>query len=189
MPELSALRALLKDRQVKEGALGTVESNICLNLSLITELSELEAEKAKLEAGMTPGDPKSLAGAGKADTTKIDREIRAKEAEIRANSITVRFRAVSSVRYQEIANRFDDPDKADWVPFLDALVAECYLETRSEGEKVDIAWAEIAPEVSFGEIDEIRSEVFTLNRRRLDVPYSLTPSKETPRRGATPKPA
>jgi hypothetical protein len=182
MAELSALRARLRDRQVKSGALGTTEMSVCLDMSLISELEQLQEEQAqwsvdhKIEA-----DDRSLASRSVAPENPLDEQVEAKQAEIAAASIIVVFRALSSDRYERIANQFEDVDGEDRLRWLDALVEACYAECWSEGvkyDKDDMPWSEIKPEMSFGEIDDARSRVFTLNRRKQDIPFSSQPSKK-----------
>jgi hypothetical protein len=198
MAELTALRARLKDRQVKEGALGTAETSICLDLELLNEFTELEAERVSIvnEVRFT-GDPGSMAGAVKKnpDTTDVDAKIEAKKAEIEQSSLTLVFRAIASVRYQEILNSFDDPDESR-SDFMNALCDACLHEVWSDGEKVGgegvtdgLGWADIHPEMSFGEWDTTTTIVFALNRRKIDAPFSLKPSKRMRNSDATPKPA
>lgn len=190
MAELSALRARLRDRQVKAGALGTTEMSICLDMGLISELEQLQEDQAQWSQdhrGVV--DDQSLAGRGSAPTNPLDAEVEAKQEEVRAASIIVVFRALSSNRYENIANQFEDVDGEDRLKWLDALVEACYAECWSEGEKVELPWSEIKPEMSFGEIDDARSRVFTLNRRKQDIPFSSKPSKKPRPLDATPKPA
>jgi hypothetical protein len=178
MAELSALRAKLKDRQVKDGALGTVEESLCLDVSLLRDLDELESERDDVDTEPV-GDPGTMVGSRKADLTELDEKIEAKKAEIRANSIVVRFRSLASGKYEAIVNSFDEPDKEDQRDFLDALTSACFLDATCDGEKTDLTWAEIQPETSFGELDAIRSKVFVLNRRKQDIPFSLNHSRGT----------
>jgi hypothetical protein len=190
MAELSALRARLRDRQVKSGALGTTEMSICLDMSLISELEQLQEEQAQWSqdhpADSTTG---SLAGSPSKALNPLDAEVEAKQAEIAAASIVVVFRALSSDKYERLANQFEDVDGEDRLRWLDALVEACYVECWSEGEKVELPWSEIKPEMSFGETDDARSRVFTLNRRKQDIPFSSRPSRKPRQPSATPKPA
>lgn len=182
MPELSALRARLKDRQVKDGALGTAEASICLDLALVDQLAELEAERDRIIASYPRGDSASLAGAAapEPDTSEIDARIEAKKAEVRAVSLTLVFRAVSSVRYQEILNQFDDPEE-ERVAFMDALAGACLHEVWSDGERVEgFTWDEFRESISFGEWDQIATLAYALNRRKVDAPFSSRPSRTTP---------
>lgn len=179
MAELAALRAKLKDRQVKEGALGTAEASICLDLGLLDELHDIERRRAL--ASVTGGDPDSLAGAATPDTSDLDAEIAAKQDEVRAATLTLVFRALSSVNYQAVVNRFEDPDEAQRADFLSALAEACFREAWNEGEKVALSWPEVAPEISEGEFEDIAGKVFNLNKRRQDIPFSLTPSRPTRR--------
>lgn len=188
--ELSALRAQLRDRQVKAGALGTTEMSICLDMGLISELEQLQEDQAQWSKDhVNDAPPESLAGKAAKASNPFDAEVAAKQEEVRAASIIVVFRALSSDRYEALANRFEDVDGDDRLRWLDALVEACYFECWSEGEKVDLPWSEIKPEMSFGEVDDARSRVFTLNRRKQDIPFSSQPSKKRRQLAATPKPA
>lgn len=189
MAELSALRARLKDRQVKAGALGTTEVNICLDVALIAELAELEEQQAQWTLDHPNSAPGSLAGKASAPANPVDAEVEAKQDEIRAASIIVVFRALSSQRYQEVVNRYEDPDDKDQAEWLDELMGACYIECWSEGEKVDVPWPEIRESISFGELAEVRERVWALNRRKADIPFSSRPSKVRRPLAATPKPA
>jgi hypothetical protein len=187
MADITALRARLKDRQVKDGALGTAETSVCLDLELLNEFTELEEERDRIVASAAfSGDKDSLAGVrGKADTTDIDAQIEAKKAEIEQSSLTLVFRAVSSVRYQAILNTFDDPDESR-AEFMNALCEACLQDVWSDGDKVGgegiadgLTWGDIHPQLSFGEWDTATAVVFSLNRRKYDAPFSLKPSKKT----------
>jgi hypothetical protein len=191
MAELSALRARLRDRQVKAGALGSTEMSICLDMALISELEQLQEEQAAWSRDHpTDSSSGSLAGpSSKKKANPLDAQVEAKQEEVRAASIIVVFRALSSDKYERIANQFEDVDGDDRLRWLDALVEACYAECWSEGEKVELPWSEIKPEMSFGEIDDARTRVFTLNRRKQDIPFSSQPSKKPRPLAATPKPA
>jgi hypothetical protein len=186
MAELADLRARLKDRLQKEGALGTTERSICLDQTLLDDLTQLQAERAGI---ITAKGDLRMGGTSSADTADVDRRIAAKEAEIRAESITAVFQAVSSMRYQEVVNSFEDPDRADMDKFAEALVAACYKHCWLDGEKVDLTWEEIRPQLSFGEWDDTLTKVWALNRRSADVPFSSKPSPKTRGHAAPRKPA
>lgn len=178
MAEMNALRARLKDRQVKEGALGTTEVSLCLDMALIAELAELEEQQGQWSLDHpTPSSSGSLAGKPKPTTNPLDKQVEAKRAEIASASIIVVFRAISSQRYQDLVNQFEDPDGDQRIEWLDALVALCFFEVWSEGEKVALEWSEIKPELAFGEEDDVRTRVFNLNRRKQDIPFSSRPSR------------
>lgn len=192
MAELSALRARLRDRQVKAGALGTTEVSICLDVELLSELAALEEQQAQwiVDHPSSSGGSGSLAGPSVAkQDNPVDADVEAKQAEIRAASIIVVFRALSSQKYQEVVNHYDDPDDKDQVAWLDELMTACYTECWSEGEKVDVPWQEIRESISFGELYEARTKVWDLNRRKQDIPFSLKPSKGPRRPVATSTPA
>lgn len=179
MAELAAIRARLKDRQVKEGALGTAEASICLDLGLLNELSELEQAQASWLAAQPQPDPHSLAAGAPPAGTPLDDEVEAKKQEIREASLRVTFRALSSVKYQEILNRFDDPEDTEQSAFLGVLAGECLAAVWSGSDKVALSWEEICEAASFAEYEEMVMKALALNRRRQDVPFSLKPSRPT----------
>lgn len=181
MPELSDLRALLRDRQVKEGALGTYETSICLDSSLVEELAELESEREAL-AGDVPAGPAPLAGRPPGpDTSDVDARIETLKQQIRAASVRVVFKALSSVKYQEIINNHPDApnsgDEAAFGAFAGEVAERCYYQCWSEDQKVDLPWSELREALTYGEYGPILLQVLALNRRKVDVPFSLRPSK------------
>lgn len=180
MAELAALRAKLKDRQVKAGALGTWSTHICLDLDLLTQLENLNNEREAMSI-LVVGDKDSMVGQQKIepDYTDIDARIESLKQEVRESIVQVRFIALSSVRYQGVVNAFEDPDDKDKSEFFGELVAQSFHEVWSEGEKVDLSWDEVLPATLFGEYDDICLNVFALNRRRQDIPFSLRPSGKT----------
>lgn len=187
MPELSDLRALLRDRQVKEGALGTWETSLCLDSSLVEELAALESEREALVGDAPRPDPTwmSLAGptpGSEVDTSEIDTRIEAKRQQIRAASVRVVFKALSSVRYQEIINNHPDfgqnaGDETIFAAFAGEVAEKCYYQCWSEDEKVDLPWAELREALTYGEYGPIMLQVLALNKRKVDVPFSLKPSR------------
>jgi hypothetical protein len=113
---------------------------------------------------------------------------------VRAASIIVVFRALSSTDYERLTAQHEGVDDDDSIRriWLDALVEACYVECWSEGVKYDrsdMPWPEIKSQMAFGETDEARTRVFTLNRRKQDIPFSSQPSKKPRPLDATPKPA
>lgn len=189
MSELTALRARLKDRQVKEGALGTVELPVCLDQNLMLDLRDLEAQQRTTAAATTTvGDPDSLAGVQTipVDTSDIDARVEAKRAEVRDATVWLKFRAVSSLRFQEIVNRFEDPDGTDRPDFLNDLCGESLVEAWSGDDLVagpgvenPLRWEEVYPELTVGEWSPKVQKVLELNTRVFDAPFSRKPSSAT----------
>lgn len=184
MPELSDLRILLRDRQLKEGALGSCESAICLDTSLVEALAELEIERLAAvtinAASTTPAKDKRLAGSTTiiADTTDLDAQIEAARKAVSDASVRVLFRALSSVRYQSILNEHPDAEEEGIEPFLVDLVAACFFEVRgADNAKIDISWEELRAGITYGEWEPISVAVLAMNRRKVDVPFSLKSSK------------
>lgn len=183
MSDLADLRSRLRDRQVKEGALGTAETLICLDLSLIADLEDLNKELADAPQPEPEGKPRlGAATAGdSAATKKLKAAIEAKEDEIRAASVTVRFRALGSTQYQQVLAEHPNANDDGFSDFLNDLCAKCLFEVvDSDGTKhTGITWEEIQEGASYGEWDEATTKVLALNRRRVDVPFSLKPSKKS----------
>lgn len=188
MAELSALRARLKDRQVKEGALGTVELAVCLDQSAVLALHEAEGDlrRASAESALI-GDPNSLAGATstEVDTSEQQAKVDAAHAAVEESTIWLKFRGISSVRYQELVNQYEDPEAAR-AEFMNDLCEACLVEAWNGDDQVagpgvvnGITWSEVHPELLFGEWDGITTQVFALNKRVLDAPFSRRPSKAT----------
>lgn len=186
MSSLDRIRGLLKDRQVKPGALGTTKLSVCLDVSLVDDLRELESDLEAAEAARNiaaAAAPKNdLRGGQTAPTTltpELDAEIaqhqaavEAKKSEIRAASITVKFRSLGSDRYHQVVSSYDEPDGTDRQELLDALCSECLYEVTSDGEKIDLSWEEIRPNLSPGERQDANDKILILNKRRVDVPFS-----------------
>lgn len=178
MTDLSDIRARLRDRQKKAGALGTTDTTLCLDLELIEQLEALKQERGD---AVTP-DGKPRLGAASAGTADLDGQIAAKEDEIRAASIRVVFRALSSSKYQELLNAH--PEANDTSPafadFLNAVAEVSLHEVWQGNEKVnDVTWDDLREGCSYGEWDIATTKVLALNRRAVDVPFSLKPSKAT----------
>ena len=186
MSSLERIRGLLRDRQVKPGALGTTKMSVCLDVSLVDELREVESQLESAESARTVAQASAPANdlrggqtTPTVPTPELDAEIEqhkasidAKKAEIRAASITVRFRSLGSDRYHQVVSSYDDPDDGDRQALLDALCSECLYEVTCDGERLDLSWEEIRPNLSPGEREESNSKIIILNRRRVDVPLS-----------------
>jgi hypothetical protein len=178
MAELTDLRARLRDRQKKAGALGTTETTLCLDLSLLDDLGALKEQRAEEWAP----EGRVRLGAKAAETAELDALIEAKEAEIKAASIRVVFQAMSSSKYQEVLNAYPtaNEDGEAYAAFLNAIASGSLFEVWENGQKIpDVTWDDIREGASYGEWDLATTKVLALNRRTVDLPFSLKPSKAT----------
>lgn len=185
MPELTDLRALLRDRQLKDGALGTCESTLCLDAETVDELNALEEERGemiKAHQQLYPKDDKRMAGPVELplDTTEMDARVEAAKQRVRETTVVITFQALSSMRYQEILAEHPDANSGDLDAFLVDLAAACFRDCKMlDGTKMDIPWAELRDAITYGEWEPISIQVLGINRRKVDVPFSLKPSKKT----------
>lgn len=182
---LEDVRARLKDRQTKDGALGTDEVTVCLDLALIGELEQLQADLADAVAAApaaTPGKAR-LAPASAEDSPEVAElrgQVEAKEQEVKAASLRLVFRSIGSSRYQEILNAHpDNQTEEGYADFLDALTDACLHEVWDGDERVKgLEWDEIRPELNYGEWDVTTTKVLALNRRKVNLPFSLRSSRQ-----------
>lgn len=186
MPELTELRALLHDRQVKEGALGSYEATICLDTDTVDLHKDLVAERDEMikdHDALYPKGDKRLSGPVELplDTSELDQRIEEALQRVKDTTVVCVFRALSSVRYQEILNDHPDAQENEGLEsFLTDLCAACFREVRLiDGTKVDLSWDEIRENITYGELEPITIQVLAINRRRIDVPFSLKPSRKT----------
>lgn len=164
MPDLSDLRKLIQDHEEKDAGL-TVDVELCLKTWLVDELAELEAEKVEAVRQFEG----SMAGA---DTSLLDEQITAKQAEIAEATIRLHFKALTEPRYREVLRESptvgSDSSQADDATFLANLTEKCYrgvLWGGTEFTAADLPWADLIGRLSFGEVDPIYGEVWMLNRR------------------------
>ena len=186
MSSLERIRGLLKDRQVKPGALGTTSMSVCLDVSLVDDLKaaeeRLEDAESTRDAAKAQTDTRDLRGGQTvpetltpgldAEIETLAAEVAEKKAAVRQASITVKFRSLGSDRYSTVVGSYDDPDGKDRQDLLDALCSECLYEVTCDGEKVDVSWEEVKGSLSPGEREESNIKILSLNRRRVDVPLS-----------------
>ncbi|GAA1436295.1 hypothetical protein GCM10009616_35730 [Microlunatus lacustris] len=180
---LEDVRARLKDRQVKDGALGTTDTTVCLDLTLIEELEELQTQLAATRITVEPAGKARLGGTAAAkqegDSTVADLEAKlaAKEQEVRDASLRLVFRSVGSSRYQELLNSTPDTESNEGrSDFFNELASACLAEVWQGKDRITgLEWDEIYPVLSFGEWDDTTAKVYALNRRKVDVPFSLRP--------------
>jgi hypothetical protein len=184
MPGLNDLRALLHDRQVKEGALGSTEYTICLDPQAVEDYNALEAELTEANAVAAPDKATlRLAGPlpeGEADTTSLQAQVEEAKQRVKDTTLVLVFRALSSVQYQAVLANHPDANDDELNPFLVELCSLCFREVRTfDGEKLDIPWEEIQGNITYGEWEPLGLQVLAINRRRVDVPFSLKPSRKT----------
>jgi len=186
MPELSELRLLLRDRQLKEGALGSCQITLCLDNEAVEELNALESEReemVKSHGQLYPKDDERLSGPVELplDTTDIDGRVSEAQSLVRQTTVVCVFRALSSVRYQALLNEHPDAQQNEGMEqFLSDLADACFVECRMlDGDKVDLPWTEVREAITYGEWEPISIQVLAINRRKVDVPFSLKPSKKT----------
>lgn len=187
MATIDEVRARLKDRQTKAGALGSAETTVCLDLELVAELEELQSELANTRS-LEPeqGRPRHSGPTGKSKpdpaVSELEQRLADKEQEVRDASLRLVFRSIGSSRYQELVNGHPDADESSesHADFLNALADECLAEVWAAKERVTgLDWDEIREGISFGEWDEATVKVLALNRRKVDVPFSLRSSSKT----------
>lgn len=199
MAEIGALRAKLQDRLVKDGALGSIESTICLDLTLTDALDDAKAdliEAQRVRDSDIPivrgqkrlGDgplPEPAEPKDDLDVTAAEKAVTTAEKAVQDNSLTLKFRAIGSSKYQDVQNPFAGllNTSEGFANFLNALCEECLTDVvDGDGDHhKDITWEELRDQASRGEWDEITDRVFALNQRRVDVPFSPKPSKKTRR--------
>jgi len=182
---LEDIRARLRGRQVKEGALGTVEVAVCLDVQLVHDLEDLETELILVQDQAKPQQQGKarLGSPGQTDdapeVAEVKTAVEAKKAEIRAASIRVVFRSLSSTRYQDLLNAHPEANERgqDQADFFNAIAAAGLYQVWSGDERVEgLTWDEIREQLSYGEWESITFSVLGLNRGKVDVPFSLKPS-------------
>ena len=201
------VRALLADRQNQSGSSGSDTITVCLDIRLVEQLEQLEADLIVLQAQDVPDEPEPEADPPRPrkrrlsdpapepepDPEPVDVDdspqvveqkslIAAKEDEIRAASLSLLFRAAGSTGYQAVLNRHPkrDDDSAKNAAFFDDLAKVCLDEVSTlTGEVLDLGWREIRPALSYGEWEQATLRVLALNRVKVDVPFSLRSSAAT----------
>lgn len=214
------VRHLLRDRQVKDGARGTIEEVLCLDVSLLEErgaiqdqLATAETEQTAARAALQETAEKAAPKPGKKrlgdpapvvdDAPEVPLEdgpevveLRAKLADvderIRNASIRLKFRSIGSNGYQEIVNRHPDSDDNSEAraAFLNDVIGSSLASVSTlAGDELDgLTWDEIVQTddednegpLGYGEWESLALRVTGLNRRKVDVPFSLRSSSKTP---------
>lgn len=197
MSSIDHVRALLRDRQVKAGARGTDEVVVCLDTELVTQHQDLLAQLAALEANegedeqdetrpqrrrlgdRSPDPDTSSEDSGAVATLKA--QIAEVEDSIRAACLRLVFVSLGSTGYQAVLNRHPSTDdgpeeRAAW---MNDLTSATLKEVWSGDERVDVTWDEIRPALTYGEWDSTVLRAWTLNRQKVDAPFSLRSSGTT----------
>jgi hypothetical protein len=189
------LQALLQDRKAKKGRASRVV-HVCLDASLAADLAEADAELAmvrstvedaekaragdKRQGGKVPLDP-DLQRQLKAAEAKVDA---AKDAVAEA-TVTITVSALPADEFDELLKKHpprdgNDDDKefgADREAFCDALLLNGATKvTDRDGTLVDIAFAELLPELSSGERQLVRNMALEVNQRVASIPFSVAKS-------------
>lgn len=184
MPDIPELRALLRDRQQKE-QLGRESYYVCLDPELVGEYNEAQAERDDLQADVDQAAEQAkkdrrMAGgkpdpATKGRLAELNKQVDDLAAKIKAATIRLEFRALTSTRYNELLAEHPNANEPEgFGAFADDLVERsfkgCY---RGEDDKSeDITVAELRDSLTFGEYEPIQTLVLGLNRRKVDVPFS-----------------
>ncbi len=209
MGNIDHVRSLLRDRNVKAGARGTIEETVALDVALVEEYNALEAEvealDQRLRTGRTDEQPtkpakKRLSDApptaadptGNPELDDLRQQLTDKGAEVRASSLKLVFRSLGSTAYQRIVNRHpeaDDNSEARAAFLNDVLRSSLHQVSTLDGDQLDgLGWDEVyQPDgedgdgpLSYGEWESLASRVAALNRRKVDLPFSLRSSGPTP---------
>jgi hypothetical protein len=193
MPDITELRALLRDRQQKE-QLGRESYFICLDPDLVREHTEAVAERDDLQADVDDAAKQSKKDARLApskpnpETRKrleeFDQRIDDLAAKIKAATIRLEFRALTTVRYNALLAEHPDANEPDgFGPFCDELAEQCFkgCYRGDSDQKEDLDLSEIREGLTFGEYEPIQTLVLALNRRKVDVPFSPKRSARTAR--------
>lgn len=186
VPDITDLRALLRDRQKKE-QLGRESYYICLNPDLVrdhaeakAELEDLqdeidEAKKQKRADGRLGSKP---AADQQAELAEKQKQVDDLNEQIRQATIRLEFRALTATRYNALLSEHpdaSDPSNSEAVTaFCTALADACFkgCYRGDTDEKVDISLADVRESLTFGEWEPIQWLVLGLNKRKVDVPFS-----------------
>lgn len=176
MPDISELRALLRDRQQKEQT-PTLSYEICLDDQAVTDYRTLKAERDDLDDQdeKKPGD--NRLGAPK--KTALDKQLAELETKIKNATLRLEFRALTAAKYQELLDQHPKANEGgkDFAAFIEDLAETCFKGCWRDGEKEQIKLAEVREGLTFGEWEPIPTEVLALNRRKVDIPFSNKQSK------------
>lgn len=195
MPDITDLRALLRDRQKKE-QLGRESYYICLNPDLVRDHAEAKdelddlaeeieaAKKQKRTDGRLGSKP---AADRQAELDELQKRVDDLNEQIRQATIRLEFRALTAARYNALVAEHpdaSDPSNTDAVnTFCDALAVQCFkgCYRGDTDEKEDISLDELRESLTFGEWEPIQYLVLGLNKRKVDVPFSRKRSAVTRR--------
>lgn len=151
---------------------------ICLrgDLAADHEAAERELERAEKQSA------DSLAGSGVGDL--VDR-IEALEAEMREHSYEFRFRALPRREWQVLVAEHPPRKGEDGAPvltdrigvnaetFYDAIIRACLVDP----ELTDEEFEQLTASLTDRQYDELSDAAWGLNRREVDIPFSLAASR------------
>jgi len=181
------------DRLAKRKESRVEEASIVLDDQLVKDLAELEQERQKIiddaaavAAAEESGRKRLASPAAKQaepDTADVDARIDAKKDEIRANTLRMQFKPVPSARYDELLAEYPEADDNDneLRRFLDILTDESLHAVYLGDDRQDgVSMADLRPNLSGGEMIQIRDLVYLVNRRQApSIPFSLNGSPKT----------
>ena len=196
MPDITDLRAQLRDRQQKD-QLGRESYYICLDPDLVRDRAEVkadlddmqeeidEAKKQKRVDGRlgTPAPRKDR----QAEATALQKRLDELEQQIKQATIRLEFRALTAIRYNALVSEHPDADDSTnreaVDAFCDALAGQCFKGCyRGDTDaKEEISLSEIREGLTFGEWEPVQYLVLGLNKRKVDVPFSRRRSAATRR--------
>jgi hypothetical protein len=166
-------RALLADAKLPEKTVPT-----CLRGDLVAahEAAETELDAASRATG------DSLAGNG---AGAIAERIEALETQMRDSTYPFRFRALPKPRWRALCGehpprRGDDGEVVDTdrigvnaETFYDAIIRACLVDP----QLTDDEWAQLQNALTDRQYDELAEAAWGVNRREVDIPFSLAASR------------
>lgn len=192
MSDIERIRELIRKRQENEKAIGTAFAEIHLDATLIDDWANLQAERELIIKNAPKPDLTRMAAPPEPDTTEIDARIAANEDALRASTVRFDFVAVDGDKYREILAGHPNAQRNQKAKdeFVDDLARgslfKLTLKLGNGDDMTDEDRVALFDELfsdarlPFGEKDRIRDTVLELNVRKPDVPFSSTPSEQTP---------
>lgn len=180
MSDIDRVRALLKKRQDNEKVRGTAYAEVCLDASLVEDLTQLMAEKSDLQRAAQRSSDDTRMASPSVNTDEIDAKIEAKKAEIKASTIRFDFRALDTTKYDELLEKHPNADRTQSgrFAFCDELAKQCLYEvTLLDGDPItdeaemQEAIAGVRKDAPSGEWSPVRAIVYDLNTRTISVPF------------------
>jgi hypothetical protein len=146
---------------------------LCMRGDLQAEFEDLERKLAAAEAA----DDGTLAGNPLA--REIAEQIEALRAQMSEHERTFRFRAKSAREYSDLIALHPPTDEqrqqgqdTNWDSFPAALIAACAVDPTMTVEQAE----KLCGAISYAQWDALFSAAYALNRRAVDVPFSVTAS-------------